>query len=466
MRHPITRTFGGPAALALVSLFWPAGAVAADPAPALGTWEMTTPLGGGREFKATATFVRQDGDRIYGVMEWMPDGPQKTLELFVAHAEPGGTWKLIGREEHTKVADMFPAVYRGTLGENGRSFSGFTSISLGSTGVSGSVRWVKAATPTYPPTVTASLNLTGERPLLYQQLSAHYVLDGVCVHIGPDRHILGKLAGSRDNKVADLAEIKSLLQDLHEQAMAKDATEVAEWAKGDIERRAKMIKFFAEAIRPDDGEGNTGKAVVDLFNTLGFAQAFDKQRSSVELACVRMAAITHIRTEIRRDYLARNPKVPALPAAKFATGFKVNPGGRVAVTLRNNTGNDLHNIALGTRMVVDQKRLDKYEKDAAEKERMYGAFAVGLGIDPRTVGSALRLEDVLYKYFRLEKGVPVFVPLWPKGKTLEVEVGMTGDLSLIAASAGAWLGCDEGTADLSFDLEAIRRVIRASPNKK
>lgn len=467
MRHAKTFTFGGPAtALALFSLAWPAAARAADPAPALGTWELTAPVGGGRDFKAAVTFVRQDGDRVYGVIEWQPDGPHKTLELFVAHPDAGGAWKLAGREEHTRVADMFPAVYRGMLGDNGRTLSGFSSVSQGSTGLAGTVRWVKAATPTYPATVTASLNVTGERPLLYQQCSANYVLDGVQLHYGPDRHLLAQLAGSKDKHVAGLAEMKTLLQELHEQAMAKDAKELADWAKGDLERRAKLVKFFAEAIRPDDGEGNTGKAVVDLFNSLGFERAFDRQRSSVELACVKMAAITHIRTKIRRDYLARNPKIPALPAGKFATGFKVNPGGRVAVTLRNDTGGDLHNVAVGTRMVVDQKRVDKYEKDMAAKERMYGALAVGLGIDPRTVGSTLRLEDVLYKYFRLEKGVPAFVPLWPKGKALEVEVGMTDDLSLIAASAGAWIGSDEGMADLSFDLDAIRRVIRATPDKK
>jgi hypothetical protein len=443
-----------------------AAAVAADPAPAIGTWELSAPLGGGRDFKATVAFVRQDADRVYGVIEWQPDGPQKTLELFVAHPDGEGVWRLVGREEHTRVADIFPSVYRGTLGDNGRTLSGFSSISEASTGISGGLRWVKAVTPTYPPTVTASLILTGERPLLYEQLSANYALDGVRVHHGPDRHLLGQLAGSRDKKVAGLAELKTLLQDLHEQAMAKDARELAEWAKGDLERRAKLVKFFAEAIRSDDGEGNTGQAVVDLLNSLGFEKAFDRQRSSVELACVKMVAITHIRAEIRRDYVARNPKRPAMPTANFVVGFKVNPGGRVAVTLRNNTGGDLHNVALGTRMAVDQKRVDKYEKDTAQKERMYGALAVGLGIDPRTVGSALRLEDVLCKYFRLEKGVPAFVPLWPKRTTLEVEVGMTGDLSLIAASAGAWIGSDEGMADLSFDLDAIRRVIRAMPGKK
>jgi hypothetical protein len=464
MRHTITHAPGW--ASALVVFFWPALVIAADPTPAIGTWEVVTPLGGGRDFKAAVTFVRQDGDRVYGVIEWRPDGPLKTLELFVAHPDAGGTWKVVGREEHTKVADMFPTVYRGTLADDGRSLSGFTSIGPGTTGASGTMRWVKAATPTYPPTVTASLNLTGERPLLYEQLSANYVLDGVHVHLGPDRHLLGRLAGSRDKKVATLAEMKTILQDLHEQAMAKDARELAEWARGDLDRRAKFVKFFAEALRPDDEEGNTGKAVVELFNSLGFDKAFDRQRSSVELACVKMAAITHVRTEIRRDYLARNPMKPALPAKKFTAGFKVNPGGRVAVTLRNDTGDDLHNVAVGTRMVVDRKRVDAYEKDSAEKERMYGALAVGLGIDSRTVGSALRLEDVLYKYFRLEKGVPAFVPLWPKGATLEVELGMTGDLSLIAASAGAWLGGDEGTADLSFDLDAIRRVIRATPDRK
>ncbi len=465
MRSAKTFTFGGPAALALFFLTWPLEAVAADLVPELGTWEITMPLEGGREFKATVTFIRKDGGRVHGVMEWRSDGPQRTLELFVAQPDIGGSWTFVGREEHTRVADQFPAVYRATLGAKGRTFSEFVATSQGSTGVIGSIRWVKAATPTYNAVLTASLNLKGDRPLLYQQCSGNYVLDGDHIHHGPDSRLLAQLAKSKDKHVAGLAEMRTILQELHDQSTTKDAKQLAEWAKGDLERRARFVKFFAEALRSDDDGGNTGKAVVSLFNSLGFEKAFDRQRSSMELACVTVLAMNQIQADIRKDYIARNPKPTALPARKFTTGFKVAPSGRVFVTLRNDTGSDLRNVAVSPKMVVDKKRLDAYEQDNAQKERMYGAIGIGLGIDMRTVGSALKLEDVLYKYFRIDKSLPVFVPLWPKGKTLEVEIGMSGDLSLIAASAGAWLGSDEGAAELSFDLDVIRRVIRATPAK-
>ncbi len=466
MGNAKTFTPGGTAAaLVLIGLAWPSAAAHAAPTPALGTWELTAPLGGGKVFKAAVAVIREEGGRVHGVIEWQPDGPQKTLELFVAEPDTGGTWEFVGREYHTRVADMFPGVYRGRLGDDGRSLSGFSSISPSSTGLSGALRWVKAARPTYPPAVMATLELAGERPLLYQQCSANYVLDGVRVHHGPDRHLLARSAGSKDKHVAGLAELKTLLQEMHEQAMAKDARELAKWSAGDLARRARVLKFLGEALSPDTDFAGTGKAVVGLFNGLGFDKAFDRQRSAVEMACLKVMVMNRVRALIRADYLARNPKKAVLPAKKFTNSFKVGPGGRVSVSLRNDTGGDLHNVSIGTRMKVDQKRVDKYEKDTAQKERMYGAMLLGLGINAKTVGSALKLEDVMFKYFRIDKGLPAFVPLWPKGSRLEVEIGMTGDLSLIAASAEAWLGGDEGVADLVFDLEAIRRVIRASDKK-
>ncbi len=448
--------------LAAAGPLTPPTLAADDALPELGTWEVTVNAPGGTPFKATVSFVRRDRNRVFGVIEWSPAGPTKTLELFSATAGAADAIQLFGREEHTLVADQFPTRYEATLGAGGRQLTGFRSTGLGATDSTGTAKWVRAAVPKYSPAVTAALNLTGERHLLRQQLSANYVLDGTAVKFGPDTPLLRELVASRDKGVGELAQVKLSVQEMHEQGLARDAATAAQWAKGDGDRRELVYKLLAGAFL----SGSSLNPVANLFNSIGIKKAFDGRRAGIELACVRVAAANRIRSELRADYQTRTGATAGALRGKVTAGFKVAAGGGGMIALRNDTAGDLHHVSVTTRMAVDQKVMDRYAADNDGKELLSGLLLVAAGVDAKNVVAIFNYEAVADQYFRLEKGSPAFVPLWPKGAVLEVPLGMTEDLRLIAESVGAWVGADEGQTDIALDLETVRKVIRAELDKK
>jgi len=431
--------------------------------PKLGSWELTLRNAPGQgDFKVRVTFVRREGDRIYGVLEYARDGPSMTLEVFSATVDPTtGVVRLDGRVEHTKAEGLFPGRYQGKLSLDGRELSDFHATGIASTGVTGNMKWASDELPTYSPTVVASMSLSDERSLLYQQFSANYVLQSISVRHGPDRPLIKELSQSKEKYVRDLAELKMAFQDMYEQAMTKDAKEAQEWVKDDLARRAKIFLFVAEAFR--DPSEQMQNPVADVLNSLGLKKAFDRRRAAVEIACIQMIVMNHVRAKVKADYMVRNPGNQSIGRGKFAVGFKVNSAGRCVAMLRNNTSGDLHNSFVATKMTVNQTKLDQYLRQVQGNDNAARLLSMAVGVDFKIVRSIDNSQDVLFKYFRLEKGLPVFIPLWPKGAVLEVEVGMPGDILYIASSVGTWLGSDEGSAEISLDLNELKRTILSRP---
>jgi len=425
--------------------------------PRLGTWEFEIKPPTGPVVKQQVTFVRKDGDRIFGVREWF------RFQVFSVAVEPAtGLVRLETREHHANGPIMGTINCQGTLSADGRAMSNLRFEGTGSAGVTGTAKWLNEKVPAYPATVNAALNLSDERHLLYQQCSGNYVLQGVWVLHGPDRPLLTQLGRSEDKYVRGLAELKVACQEVYDQAAAAQAEDQKQFASGDLDRRAKIFRMMGEAFAAENMD-ESRQAVADLFNSVGFKQAFDRKRAAVEVACVQVATMNLVRAKVRADYEARN-KGKVLGAEKFAAGFKVNERtGRAVVTLQNDTGKDLHNAFVSTQMTVDQKKADQYQRDNGAKENTAGLLATLLGIDAKIVNSGLKLDEVLFKYHRLEKGVPAFVPLWPKGAVVEVEVAMPGHVQFLAASLGAWVGSDEGAATISLDLKEAKQKI---PNKR
>jgi hypothetical protein len=428
--------------------------------PKLGSWELTfNDSRGGNASKTTVTFIRRDADRIYGVIEWRSDGPLKTLEIFSATVNrSNGAVRLDGREEHTQVKGMFPGRYQGKLSEDGRSLSAFRGVGFGSTGATGSLRWVKNEVPAYPAVIAAALSLAEERPLLYQQLSSNYALQGNSVRHGPDIPLLKDLIRSKDKHVRELAALRLALQGFYEQALTRDAREAAAWAANDLDRRAAIFRFLTKAFSGNERSDNSIKAVGEVLNDIGLEKAFDRKRSAREVAFVQMIAMNHFRERVKADYLAHNSK--KLDQEKLLTGFKLNSDGVGTVTLKNNTGRDLHNCFIGTQMTVDEKKLELYEKDAQRQAILGKLLAVAVRLDPKIVQSVDKGDQVYWKYFRLEQGSPGFVPLWPKDAVVEVEVSMPGAITYLGKSIGAWVGADEGSATITLDLNYVRNTLR------
>src|SRR4051794_38942677 len=91
--------------------------------PQLGTWELTFEAKAARG-PIGVTFLRCDGDQTAGVIEFWPDGPNKTLSLFVARVDPAQrTVRFDAREVHSKAEGIFPGTYEANLAADGRSMA-------------------------------------------------------------------------------------------------------------------------------------------------------------------------------------------------------------------------------------------------------------------------------------------------------------------------------------------------------
>ncbi len=421
--------------------------------PQLGTWELTFEAKVGRE-PVRVTFFRRDGDQTAGVIEYWADGPSKTLSLFVARVDPSRRIvRFDAREVHSRVEGIFPGTYEATLAADGRSMTKFRNITAGSTGVTSSLRWVKAELPKYSPIIEASLALAGERNLACHQLSYSYVLDGTPVRTGVDQPLLVRLCQSADARTRDLAKARVLYQEFVQQAMGSDAKPPASRAEDDLKRRAEIFKYIAQVVeRPDFGSpGDVGK----LMTSVGIQNAFDRRLAQMQLAVVQEGMFTRFRKDLREDYQVRGagPKI-TLPAAQFAVGYKV-AAKRGYITLRNNTAGDLHHCQIITRMTPDKKKMDEVERQVQADNRLGGIFMPLFNVDVKTLADS---QMVMVAYHRLEKGVPAFVPLWPKGTTLEVQIAMADATRGLAASVGAWVGTDEGHAEIELDLKKVNEI--------
>jgi hypothetical protein len=420
--------------------------------PKLGTWEFEIKPASGKAVKQKVTFVRKDGSRIYGIREWF------RFQVFSVTVDPKRVVRLETREHHANGPNMGTINCQGTLSADGRELSNLRFEGVGSTGATGTAKWLNETVPAYPKLVNAALNLSDERHLLYQQCSGNFVLDGVWVLHGPDRPLLTLLSRSKNKHVQELAEVRVACQQLYDQAAAVGAKDQKELAQADLARRARIFQFMGEVVGADTPD-DSRKAVAGLLNSVGLKEAFDSQRAAVEVASVQVAAMNYTRAKVRADYETRN-KGKALDPSKVTAGFDVNKRtGRGVVTFRNDTDRDLHNVLVSTQMTVDQSKVAQYQRDSTAKESAAGVLAVMLGIDSKIVGSGLKTNDVLFNYHRLEKGVLAFIPLWPKRAALEVEVAMPGHVQFLAASLGAWVGSDEGSAAISLDLKEARKRI-------
>ena len=442
-------------AVVFISVAWKSDAIGQgteNDLPEIGTWEIT--IGGSQAaqpFKARMSVVRREGNRVLGVMEWSPSGSTKTLELFAATREADGDIRFDGREEHTLVPTMFPTRYRAQFGGARRLLTGFISTGLGTTGVSGTVRWISSDVPTYAPALEASLQARKPLPQLYQCMSANYVLDGLNIHVGADLPYMREAAKSQDAHIRTLAQTYVVVQELLEQSLARTIQEAQEWAMKDLERRQLASELLVKSF----GSDSSLNPVIDLFNSIGIRKAFDQRRAKFEMACVQVAYTTRVRNEIIAMYRQEHAGKIGSLKGQLKAGFKSTKSAQGMMTFRNNSGKDLHHVSFLTRMTVDQGRVTRYYQESKEKELVAGLLLVGLGIEAKNILATNNFRNATEKYFRLDKGTPVFVPLWPKGSVVEVPLASTEDLRMISQAADAWVSCDEGQTEIALDIDEV-----------
>ena len=121
--------------------------------------------------------------------------------------------------------------------------------------------------------------------------------------------------------------------------------------------RTEFLKLADEAVKKDKTDIDDIKSQVSKFmNSDAIQNIFAAERRSAFLALAREVAVLKIQEEIRNDFVTR--KVAPLDKAEgLKTGFKVDGNGFGSLTVRNDTGRDLHHCVIASRLRIDYVRL-------------------------------------------------------------------------------------------------------------
>lgn len=428
-------------------------------APALGTWQMKQD-GKADARSITVTFLRREGGAFLGVIEWWPDGPSRTLETFTARVEGSRrALRFDSRNTFSRVDDIAPGTYEADLAADGRSMTRFRSITHLSTGVTSTLHWQKADTPTYEPAVMASLAVNDDRHRLWHQLSANFTVDGLNHKPGSDRPLLEHLARASHGRTRGLANARLRFIEFFLQATAADEEAARAFAQDDLSRRRELLKFLGDVT----GDEVTPQSIGALMKSAGLERAFDRRLAMVQLALVQVAFFNRASAELRADYQERGPGAGRkLNASKLPTEFKV-ANGRSYLAVRNDTGRDLHHCLLLPRMTPDQKQVDEFERQVKADNSLAPLMGPVFDLNVRSLVDSQKL---LVQYHRLEKGMPAFLPLWRAGELARVEVGQPDAIRESAGAMDLWVGADEGQAELALEVNQVREIARAATPSK
>lgn len=431
----------------------------AELAPALGTWHMKQD-GKADARTITVAFLRRQGDEYVGVIEFWPDGPNRTLETFTARVDAARrTVRFDGRESYSRVEGIAPGTYEADLAADGRSMTRFRSISHLSTGVTSTLRWQNGQVPTYEPAVMASLAVREDRHRLWHQMAANCLVDGLAVKPGNDRLLLERLARSGHPRTRELARARLRFVEFFLQAQAENDEAAKEFARDDLQRRMELLKFLSDVT----SDNTSPQSIGALMKSAGLEQAFDRRRAKVQLAMVQAAFFNRCRTELRADFQEGSPgAAKRLPSDKLTTEFKANRL-RSYLAARNNTGRDLHHCLIVPRMAPDQAKVDEFEKAVKADNSLAPHMGVVFDVN---FASLAESQTLLVKYHRLDKGMPAYLPLWRAGETVEVEVGPPDAIRESAGSMSLWIGSEEGQVEQTLDVVQVRALARAAAPAK
>jgi len=439
--------------LALLALACvPLTATGAD-GPAPGTWALVN-RASGQEFRSTLVILQQQGPYVEGFVDFqLPGGPvmvQVVAGTFVATTH---RLELDGREILTRYDEAtFPSGtqrFKCVVSADGKEMRNF--ISLGNPG-SGSARWINDGQPARRfPELAASVRATKERSRLYQQFSADYVVGGLRILHGPDRYMLSQLARSTDMHVRELARVRLALQRTHDDVQ-RNATRLSGNLRDGMP--AEVSQFLVRTV----GDGVSGNSslepLVNLLNSDLLKQKYQHDTWKLALYIEQAMVINGLRTAVKAQF--RNRRAPALQEPNsISAKFKLSNSSCGAVAVRNMSGRTLHHCILLSQMVVDKNRMDNYERNFWQKN----VGMIGLvGLAGVNVIPAVEADRALLAYNRIDKGVPVYLPEWKPGVTVEMDVARPDAIMIVGSSINVWMGCEEGTAQRELDMEIVRRV--------
>jgi hypothetical protein len=446
--------------LVVVVSVWTSATASGADGPALGTWALVNSAGG-QEFRSTLVIAQQQGPYVEGYVDFqLPRGPV-CLQVVAGTFDPATRrLGLDGREILTRYdeATLGPGTQRFEciVSSDGKELRDF--VSLGNPG-SGTARWVRGGRPAERlPELATALDEKEERWRLYQQLSADYTIGGLRVLHGPDRYRLAQLARSADEHVRELAKVRLALQGLQDDVEGKARRLSGELKEG---MPAEVFDFVFRTVN-DGVSGNFSlDPLVGLLNSDLLKKRFQQDARKLSLYIEQAMVINGMRSRLKEEYRKRG--APALDQTKsISATFKLSTTSCGAIAVKNTSGMTLHHCMINSHMVVDKQRMDEYERDYWQKN----AGTIGLmGLAGVNMIPAVEADRALLAYNRIDKGVPVYVPEWKPGLTVELDVARPDAIMIVGASIDVWVGCDEGTVQRELDMQLVRTVARRATSK-
>jgi hypothetical protein len=309
------------------------------------------------------------------------------------------------------------------------------------------------------PGVAGAVGISSDRDLLYQQLSADYLLGDTLVIHGTDAAALARLEASSDPTTRQLARARAVLQELSNKMVdAGSNTQAA----ADIGRlKAELGIFIVQAIdeegrRPD----KAAERAIKILNSDVINRMFDRKTIAAEVAAAAIAVIDRTRQALRDDYRKSHSGGPRLDSRAFRAEFKVSNANMGVIALRNGTGRDLHRCLVATHMAVDEKKADAFERSRTEIDPNFAALSAMMGLD---LTAAKECDRAIAAFARIDKGTINYVPLWKSGVSIEFSLAMPDVIAITAGAVDTWVGCDEGEAECKLDLKAIKAKLPSQP---
>lgn len=421
-----------------------------------GEWSIRAKATNNVEFNGLLTLRHPKAGRLSGVIRWSPGTSENATELVTGDLDAASQrMRLIGYQISSRLPNCSIGYYEGSFDATQRriQLGSYTSIPQNLAAGTWTGKWLTKILP--------SSQTPPERPsdawhLLCLNLSDGFGVSGMNIWRNPVRSELSELSLSQEATIRELGALRLGLELLRDRMM--EHTQPIDQLGASV---VDTVRVLGDYVSGAFSENNDITSLLRDITSKDSAiyKAERDAAGRMWISVLGLLGECQVRSEARLAAEARKLGT-VIDESGIALFYKAARPDDALISLRNNTGHDLHNCLIITEMSVDKSKLFEKAAHHAESEVSATILAALFGIDSATLAENAKLQSGYWAWQAINKGTIVFVEEWKKDMVLDVGVSPASTVTMAGSEAHASLYSDEGTREFSLSVSSMQDAIR------